>query len=83
MEENHFTPNTPEQTSEKTSKSVRENKSKDGNIEAEEKSTKKTAEKGNSIGQNLKLFWAQLLRSCHFIFFSLYFLFIYMDSRPR
>ena len=34
MEENHFVPNTPDQTSEKTSKSVRENKSKDGKAEA-------------------------------------------------
>lgn len=34
MEENHFIPNTSEQTSEKTSKSVRENKSKDSKAEA-------------------------------------------------
>ena len=40
MEENHFVPNTPDQTSEKTSKSVRENKSKDGKAEAVENSKK-------------------------------------------
>ena len=34
MEENHFIPNTSDQSSEKTSKSVRENKSKDGKAEA-------------------------------------------------
>ena len=45
MEENHFIPNTPDNSDDKTSKSGKENKSRDGNVEAEEKSTKKTAEK--------------------------------------
>ena len=45
MEENHFIPNTPDKLVEKPSKSGKENKSRDGNVEAEEKSTKKTAEK--------------------------------------
>ena len=44
MEENHFIPNTPDKLVEKPSKSGKENKSRDGNVEAEEKSTKKTAE---------------------------------------
>ena len=45
MEENHFIPNTPDKLVEKPSKSGKENKSRAGNLEAEEKSTKKTAEK--------------------------------------
>ena len=45
MEENHFIPNTPDKLVEKPSKSGKENKARAGNIEAEEKSTKKTAEK--------------------------------------
>ena len=45
MEENHFIPNTPDKLVEKPSKSGKENKSRAGNVEAEEKSTKKTAEK--------------------------------------
>ncbi|MEY3126959.1 MAG: hypothetical protein RL273_1130, partial [Bacteroidota bacterium] len=45
MEENHFIPNTPDKLVEKPSKSGKENKSRDGNVETEEKSTKKTAEK--------------------------------------
>jgi len=40
MEENHFIPNTPDQPSEKTSKSVRENKSKDVKAEAVNNSKK-------------------------------------------
>ncbi len=40
MEENHFIPNSPDQSSEKTSKSVRENKSKDGKSEVVENAKK-------------------------------------------
>ena len=40
MEENHFIPNTPDQSSEKTSKSGRENRSKDGKSEVVENSKK-------------------------------------------
>ena len=71
MEENHFIPNTSDQSSEKTSKSVRENKSKDGKAEAVD-SLKKSGVKSKfdwskfkiSIGSAFTLLSLYLFLAC-------------------
>ena len=74
MEENHFIPNTPDNSDDKTSKSGKENNSRDGKAEADEKSSKKTSVKR-------KLDWSKFKISLGSIFtlFSLYLFLAYIS----
>ena len=67
MEENHFIPNIPDQSNKKTSKSIRENRFEDGEVNADNNSSKKTSVKTKNDWSKFKI-----ILGSSFTLFSLY-----------